>query len=320
MASAGREPLRRWRDRGGRILRAAWVAIVGLASACQVFAGLGDFGPADEGAGASGATGAVGALGGAGGSGGAGAVGGGTGGVGLIGPGGGGTGNVPESCFDDRQNGGETGIDCGGPCAGCPVGGGCGGPDDCATGVCDVDTCACGDSVVISEYRARGPSGGNDEFVELYNASAAPVVLDSDWTIESRPFNGTSYTVRWTGQSDTLLPYHHYLIVGTAFSGGSGDDTLDSGIGDGSIVRLLESTTLVDVLCTCLATPCAPEPSCEGEVVPDPNDNMPTPRSLERKLGGSNGSCQDTDDNAVDFHILEIADPQGVADGPIPPP
>ena len=29
--------------------------------------------------------------------------------------------------------------------------------------------------VVISEFRTRGPAGGNDEFVELRNTSAAPV-------------------------------------------------------------------------------------------------------------------------------------------------
>ena len=30
-------------------------------------------------------------------------------------------------------------------------------------------------TIVISEYRTRGPAGGNDEFIELRNNSAAPV-------------------------------------------------------------------------------------------------------------------------------------------------
>jgi uncharacterized protein len=30
-------------------------------------------------------------------------------------------------------------------------------------------------TIVISEFRTRGPNGGNDEFIELRNRSAAPV-------------------------------------------------------------------------------------------------------------------------------------------------
>ena len=36
-------------------------------------------------------------------------------------------------------------------------------------------------SVVISEFRTRGPAGGNDEFVEIYNLSAAPVDISGWW-------------------------------------------------------------------------------------------------------------------------------------------
>src|SRR2546423_8765185 len=37
-------------------------------------------------------------------------------------------------------------------------------------------------NVVISEFRVRGPNGGNDEFVELYNLSGAPVAIGG-WEI-----------------------------------------------------------------------------------------------------------------------------------------
>src|ERR671913_1168591 len=37
-------------------------------------------------------------------------------------------------------------------------------------------------NVVISEFRVRGPNGGNDEFVELYNLSGAPVAIGG-WNI-----------------------------------------------------------------------------------------------------------------------------------------
>jgi len=39
-----------------------------------------------------------------------------------------------------------------------------------------------GTSVVINEFRVRGPNGGNDEFIELFNPTAAPVDI-SGWKI-----------------------------------------------------------------------------------------------------------------------------------------
>ena len=61
-------------------------------------------------------------------------------------------------CDDGVSNGGETGVDCGGPCVAgddkkCADGDGCGDADDCVSGVCDADTntCSapiCGDGVI----------------------------------------------------------------------------------------------------------------------------------------------------------------------------
>ena len=43
-------------------------------------------------------------------------------------------------------------------------------------------TQAVSSTVVISEFRTRGPNGGNDEFIELYNLSSSPVNI-SGWQI-----------------------------------------------------------------------------------------------------------------------------------------
>jgi hypothetical protein len=45
-------------------------------------------------------------------------------------------------CGDGVKNGGESDIDCGGPCSDCEVGEGCGGPADCVSGVCTAGKCA----------------------------------------------------------------------------------------------------------------------------------------------------------------------------------
>lgn len=39
-------------------------------------------------------------------------------------------------------------------------------------------------SVVVSEFRSRGPAGANDEFVELRNAGGAPVGI-SGWKLQA---------------------------------------------------------------------------------------------------------------------------------------
>lgn len=49
---------------------------------------------------------------------------------------------VAASCSDGEVNGGETGLDCGGPCAPCPNGQGCANPEDCQSGFCAQLTCA----------------------------------------------------------------------------------------------------------------------------------------------------------------------------------
>src|SRR5690242_3512868 len=48
-------------------------------------------------------------------------------------------------------------------------------------------------SVVISEFRTRGPNGGNDEFVELYNMSASTVSIGG-WKVNGSNNAGTVST------------------------------------------------------------------------------------------------------------------------------
>lgn len=55
-----------------------------------------------------------------------------------------------DTCFDGVANGSETGVDCGGTCKPCEVGGGCKVGPDCVSGVCSGGTCiapSCDDHV-----------------------------------------------------------------------------------------------------------------------------------------------------------------------------
>jgi Lamin Tail Domain len=77
--------------------------------------------------------------------------------------------------------------------------------------------------VVVSEFRTRGPSGGNDEFIELRNRSAEPVDI-SGWQLQgcasASPGNAST---RATVGSDVLLPAGgSYLFANDASAGYSG--------------------------------------------------------------------------------------------------
>jgi hypothetical protein len=76
--------------------------------------------------------------------------------------------------------------------------------------------------IIISEFRVRGPSGANDEFIEIYNASGA------DHTVTAA--SGTGYgvaasdgTTRCSIPNGTVIPNRgHYLCVNSvAYSLGS---------------------------------------------------------------------------------------------------
>jgi hypothetical protein len=53
-----------------------------------------------------------------------------------------GTGSPPGMCADEVKNGGETDVNCGGPCTPCAVDQACLVAGDCASGVCKGDVCA----------------------------------------------------------------------------------------------------------------------------------------------------------------------------------
>src|SRR5262249_9257462 len=69
-------------------------------------------------------------------------------------------------------------------------------------------------AVVISEFRTRGPAGGNDEFVEIYNNTAAGIDI-SGYAIRGSNNAGTN-SRRPTVPPGTTLPPHRPLPLPTA--------------------------------------------------------------------------------------------------------
>lgn len=163
-------------------------------------------------------------------------------------------------------------------------------------------------NVVISEFRVRGPNGGNDEFVELYNKSAAAVNIGG-WLIKGSNNAGTVSTRVTIAAGKILNPGCHYLVVNTAtggYSGAvSGDQTYGTGVtDDGGIGLFNASAIIVDQVGMSAGSAYkegTPLASLGGS-----NVN----HGYERKPGGSAGSGTDTDNNASDFQLVTPSDPQ----------
>jgi DNA/RNA endonuclease G (NUC1) len=170
-------------------------------------------------------------------------------------------------------------------------------------------------TVVISEFRTVGPSGGNDEFIELYNLTNAAVDI-SGWTI--RGSNATAgVSIRLTVSTGTSIPAHgHFLATNSAASGYSGsvpgNQTYATGItNDGGIALFNASATIIDQVGMSAGSAYK-----EGTVLTPLTTN--TNRGYERKPGGANGSTQDTDNNSTDFQLLTPSDPQNLSSAPTP--
>ena len=151
-------------------------------------------------------------------------------------------------------------------------------------------------TVVISEFRTRGPSGGNDEFVELYNLSASQVNIGG-WKINGSNNAGTAGT-RLTIAANTLLnPGCRFLATNSASGGYSGsvagNQTYSTGItDDGGVALLNASNTVIDA-----AGMSSGSAYKEGTVLAPTTTSKN--QSYERKPAGTNS--QDSDNNNNDF-------------------
>ena len=147
--------------------------------------------------------------------------------------------------------------------------------------------------VVISEFRFRGPTGGNDEFVELLNTSARDVNIGG-WRLQGcASTNGAASDRTTVPGGKVLAPGQHYLFTNTGFSGSAGDRSYGTGISDNAGARIVTSSGSVIDGVAASPGPAAPCREGTGLAIPTSNGD----NSFERKALGT----QDTDNNAADF-------------------
>lgn len=171
--------------------------------------------------------------------------------------------------------------------------------------------------VVISEFRFRGPTGGNDEFVELYNSSAGDANI-SGYKLQGCASASGSASDRTTVPDGTVLKAgQHYLLTNIGSGGYSGsvpgDRTYSTGFtdlqaGNQSGARLVSASGAILDSIGSPISPCR-----EGAGITTPTTNADN--SFERKNAGR----QDTDDNAADFEGPKSGNPQNSGSDPTPP-
>ena len=170
--------------------------------------------------------------------------------------------------------------------------------------------------IVISEFRTRGPAGGNDEFVEIRNTSAAPVAIGGLQLQGCASGTGSIGNRATVSAGVTLAPGQTYLFTNIATPGPySGtvarDQSYNSGFTDfaasnqaGIRIASASDVTLDQVGST--VSPCR-----EGTGLTTPGTNGDN--SFERI-----GQTQDTDNNVVDFAGPKAGNPENFP-GTAPP-
>jgi hypothetical protein len=179
--------------------------------------------------------------------------------------------------------------------------------------------------VVLSEV-TTGP--GLDEFVELYNAGDAPAPVGG-FRIQYRSQNGSSWETRATIPVGVVIPPGgYYLLAGSRYTGTVAPDVPSawtSGFSDtAGHVRLMMGDVELDRVGW--GSPADMPMMPEGMFAPAPG----AARSLERKAvetstaesmsaGGADerrGNGFDSNDNARDFVVRDVKDPQNSTSPP----
>lgn len=158
------------------------------------------------------------------------------------------------------------------------------------------------EGVVISEFRSGGPSGEDDEFVEIMNTSANPVDI-SGFRLQGCASSGEAVFDRAVVPDGTVLqPGQHFLFTGDGYSEPvPADLTYSTGFAgfadtNSSGVRLVYSSGAVVDGVGSPNSPCR-----ESAGIGLSGDD-----SFERQSAGR----RDTGDNAADFGTREAAHPQ----------
>ena len=178
-----------------------------------------------------------------------------------------------------------------------------------------------GTPLVISEFRFRGPLGGNDEFVEIYNNTDADIAIGG-YTLRgsNNGGRGRQCARRWPA-SVTIPARGHFLFTNsgaTRFFGGRARRTRPTApasqttVGSRSPGLMARSSIRSGLSVGSAYKEGTPLASLGNTTASNLN------RGYERKPGGASGSTTDTDNNSADFVLRTPSDPQNLSSAPTP--
>jgi hypothetical protein len=164
--------------------------------------------------------------------------------------------------------------------------------------------------VVISEFRAHG-NGADDEFIEIFNATANTVVLNN-WLV--RKSSGCGTTLADVATINTsLFSGQYYLLAKSAGYTGTADQTYTTTIADDGGIALIDNFgNIVDQVGLCDTTTYK-ESMALAKLTSDAN------QSYERKIAGEARNCIDTNNNAADFVLNATSSNPQTSTGPTQP-
>ncbi|HEX8072714.1 MAG TPA: carboxypeptidase regulatory-like domain-containing protein [Pyrinomonadaceae bacterium] len=177
--------------------------------------------------------------------------------------------------------------------------------------------------LLVSEFRASGPSGARDEYVELYNNSDSALTIaaadgSSGWALAATDAAGNGASVLAVIPAGTVIPARgHYLLGHDSAAGGYGlpvapDQTFDADVGDGAGLALF-GTALPAHLTLAYRLDAAGFAGPTGSAAALYREGAGLP-ALTGATGASaqyayvrkqtTGTPQDTNDNAQDFVLV----------------
>lgn len=158
--------------------------------------------------------------------------------------------------------------------------------------------------IVISEIQTGSVSDASQEFIELYNPTSSAVTLEN-WTMEYASAAGTTWTKKATF-SGTIPAYGFFLLATSGYL--SPDGVMSSGLATtAGHVRIKNSSGVaIDLVGWGTAA------HTEGSPVAAPVAGGSIERTPGR-LSPQAGNGEDSDNNANDFVVREIAEPQRIS-------
>jgi hypothetical protein len=183
-------------------------------------------------------------------------------------------------------------------------------------GVADGTAAAGIEHLVVSEVVTGGTSA-SDELIELYNPSGIFLPLEGLELVYVTA-SGATITRRaaWALGAPEMAPGSHVLVANEAGIYASIADALYAtgmaATGGSVALRIQGASSAIDAVGWGTAT----STWLEGTPATAPSGGS----SIERRPGGPSGSTIDTDDNATDFVLRAVPDPQNAGSPPVPEP